>query len=103
MGELDKRQLTFGAQIPENHSFWPSDIPLNSMQNTRGRPRKYSEVADRNFKLLRATKWLKKLLQQGSKWQKATLSLKSKKYSEVTAIRVKETITGAFYRSDADR
>ncbi|WP_166158724.1 IS701 family transposase, partial [Neochlamydia sp. AcF84] len=60
LGELDKRQLTFVAQIPENHSFWPIDISLNSTKNIRGRPRKYPEVADKNFKPLSAKKWLKK-------------------------------------------
>nr|WP_166155409.1 transposase [Neochlamydia sp. AcF84]NGY94900.1 hypothetical protein [Neochlamydia sp. AcF84] len=43
------------------------------------------------------------MILQGGKWQKVKLTLQSKKYSEVMAIRVKETITKASYRPGVER
>jgi SRSO17 transposase len=103
LGELDQRQLTFVAQIPESHSYWPLDIELNIAQNSIGMPRQYSEIANKKFKPLSAKKWLEKTLQSGNKWQKVKLNLKSKEYTEVLIIRVKEVITQAFYRPGPDR
>ncbi|KIC73953.1 hypothetical protein DB42_BN00160 [Neochlamydia sp. EPS4] len=39
--ELDKRHLIYVAQIPENHSFWPIDTPLNFTLNIRGQSGKH--------------------------------------------------------------
>lgn len=103
LGELDKRKLTFIAQIPESHSFWPLDVSLNYENNLKGRPRKYPEITNKKSKPLSAKKWLEKLVRENTKWEKVKLNLKSKEYSEVFAIRVKETISQAFYRPGPDR
>lgn len=103
LGELDQRQLTFVAQIPESHSYWSVDVPLNCAQNSNGRPRQYPEIASKNLKPLSAKKWLEKSLQEGARWQKVKLNLQSKKYSEVKVVRVKEAIAQAFYRPGPER
>ena len=50
LGELDKQRLTFVAQIPENHSFWPLDVKTKFTQAKKGRPRLYPTVKDKKLK-----------------------------------------------------
>jgi len=101
--ELDLRCLHFVAQIPETHSFWPIDTPVNFTNNALGRQRKYPEVASKELKPLSAKRWLEKLVQENVRWKKIKLNLKSKKYSEVISVRVRETISQAFYRPGPER
>jgi hypothetical protein len=46
LGELDKRHVTFVAQVPESHCFWPADIAVARAQKPLGRPREFETIAD---------------------------------------------------------
>jgi SRSO17 transposase len=101
--ELDRRGQIFVAQIPEHHSFWPSDVAVTTAVSRMGRPRKFPEVADPQAQPLRAKQWREQMERDGRKWQKVRLSLQKPKTVEVVALRVRETTTQAWRRPGAER
>ena len=38
--ELDRRKITFVAQVPESHCFWPADIEVDKVQKAYGQAAK---------------------------------------------------------------
>lgn len=101
--ELDKRNQTFVAQIPESHGFWPLDVAVNTQQPKKGRPRRYEAIADKTHKALSAKHWRVKVLAEKHLWQKIKLPLNSKKVTQVIALRVREVIQQAYYRPGIER
>lgn len=100
---MDQKKLTFVAQIPESHSFWPLDIATKFTQAKKGRQRLYPTVEDKRSKPVSAKEWKDRCLEEGRPWHKIALPLKSKKETEVVIVRVKEVIAQAFYRPGAER
>jgi SRSO17 transposase len=100
---LDQRGITFVAQIPETHSFWPLDIETQFAQKKTGRPRVYPSVEDKESRPLSAKKWKNLHIKEGGHWQTISLPLKSKKETEVFVVRVREVIAQAFYRPGDER
>lgn len=95
---LDKRQVTFVAQVPESHGFWPADIEIDKVQKRRGRPRQFEAVADPRAQPLAAKQWRLQLEAEGAKWQEVKLPLQQKKTVTVLAVRVRETVEQAWRR-----
>jgi SRSO17 transposase len=102
--ELDARNEIFVGQIPQGHSFWSLDTPLNFSTDPKStRLRKYPEIADKTLKPLTAKAWLTKLIKEGKKWEQVKLDVKSKPYAKVMRIRVREAISQAYYRPGPER
>lgn len=103
LGELDERQITFVAQVPESHGFWPADIAVDKVQKARGRPRQFETVADAKAQPLSAKQWRLALEAKSAKWQEVKLPLQKKKKVKVLAVRVRETVDQAWRRPGPER
>jgi SRSO17 transposase len=103
LGELDKRQVTFVAQAPESHGFWPADIAVTTAQKPIGRPRKFETVADPKAQPLSAKQWRLQLEASSAKWQEVKLSLQKEKSVKVLAVRLRETVEQAWRRPGPER
>jgi SRSO17 transposase len=103
LSTLDKRGEIFIGQVPESHHFWPANVAIKTIKASTGRPRRYPELADRSKKALSAKAWALEALSQGTKWKKVKLSLKSKKYTNVIALRVREVNAKWYWRLGAER
>jgi len=101
--ELDHRKITFVAQVPESHCFWPADIEVDKVQKPMGRPRRFETVADKQMQPLSAKQWRLKLEAGPAKWQEIKLPLQKKKKVKVLAVRVRETVDQAWRRPGPDR
>ena len=102
-GELDHRKITFVAQVPESHCFWPADIEVDYVQKPMGRPRSLETVADRQAQPLSARQWRLQLEAIAAKWQEVKLGLGKKKKVKVLAVRVRETVDEAWRRPGPER
>lgn len=101
--ELDKRGELFVGQVPESHHFWPKDVSIKKVKAATGRPRVYEEIADKNQKALSAKAWCHRLLSQGYRWKKIKLGFKSKKWTEVIAVQVREVNPKWYWRLGQQR
>jgi SRSO17 transposase len=101
LSKLDALGETYLAQIPESHGFWMEDVKLTRSQAAVERPRIYPEIKDSNQKPRKAKEWPGYLLSQGKTWKRIQLHLKSKKSSQMMAVRVKGVITQAYWRPGA--
>jgi hypothetical protein len=96
---LDKRQVTFVAQVPESQGFWPADIEIDKVQKPMGRPRKFESVADPKAQPQSAKQWRLQLEARQTKWQELKLPLQQKKSVKVLAVRGRETVDQARTRT----
>ena len=103
LSQLDKREVTFVAQIPQSHAFWPVSIGLKRTSSATGRPRKYPEVANKKHRPLSAYQYKEKLLVQKEHWKTLTLALQKKKKVRATALRVREVNSTAYWRPGPER
>jgi SRSO17 transposase len=103
LGELDKRQVRFVAQVPESHGFWPADIAVTTVQKPMGRPRKFETIADSKAQPLSAKQWRLQLEASAAKWQEVKVPLQQEKKVKVLAVRVRETIAEAWRRPGPER
>lgn len=103
LGDLDKRRITFMAQVPEHHGFWPADIAVDDVQKPRGRPRRFETVADAKAQPASAKQWRLRLEASQAKWREVTLPLQKKKKVKVLAVRVRETVDQAWRRPGPER
>jgi SRSO17 transposase len=101
--QLDKRNQTFVAQIPDHHCFWPAEIEIDQEQKKMGRPRQFQTIADPQLRPLSAKGWREQVEQKKLKWHKIKLPLQKKKTVMVAAIRVRETTTQAWRRPGPER
>lgn len=101
--ELDRRKITFVAQVPESHCFWPADIEVDKVQKPMGRPRRFEAVADKQAQPLSARQWRLQLEASLAKWQEVKLGLQKKKKVKVLGVRVRETVDQAWRRPGAQR
>lgn len=101
--ELDHRKITFVAQVPESHCFWPADIEVDKAQKLMGRPRRFETVADRQAQPLSARQWRLQLEAMAAKWQEVKVGLEKKKKVKVLAVRVRETVDQAWRRPGSER
>tara|TARA_B100000614_G_C14520213_1_gene482283 strand:- start:126 stop:1352 length:1227 start_codon:yes stop_codon:yes gene_type:complete len=96
--KLDERGELFIGQVPESHHFWSHDVAIKKKKAATGRPRKYPEIADKNQKAMSCKAWCRYLLSQGMRWKKIKLPLKSKNYTEVMAVQVREVNSKWYWR-----
>jgi SRSO17 transposase len=101
--ELDHRKVTFVAQVPESHCFWPAAIEVDKAQKPMGRPRKFEAVADAKAQPLSAKQWRMKLEASQAKWREVKLSLQKKKKVKVVAVWVRGTVDQAWRQPGPER
>lgn len=101
--ELDRRKITFVAQVPESHCFWPAAIEVDKDQKPMGRPRRFETVADAKAQPLSAKQWRLQLEASQAKWREVKLALQKKKKVRVVAVRVRETVDQAWRRPGPER
>jgi SRSO17 transposase len=101
--ELDRRNQTFIAQIPDHHGFWPAEVEVDEEQKKMGRPRQFQAIADPQLRPLSAKAWRERVEQEKLKWHKVKLLLQKKKTVLVAAMRVRETTTQAWRRPGPER
>lgn len=101
--EIDRRGQVFVAQVPESHSFWPTDVAVMTAVNPTGRPRRFSQVANPRTRPLRTEQWRKQIEEDGRAWQTVRLPLKQATTVTVVALWVRETNTQAWQRPGAER
>lgn len=103
LGKLDEKGEIFIGQVPESHHFWAVDVEIKDKKFLTGRPRKYPELKDRTQKALSAKGWYIELVNRGIKWKRVRIGLKSKKYTNVMAVRVREVNPKWYWRLGAER
>ena len=103
LGELDKRKITFVAQVPESHGFWPADIEIDKVQKLMGRPRQFETVVAPQAQPQSAKQWRLKLEANQSTWKEVKVPLQTKKSVKVLAVRVRETVDQAWRRPGPER
>ena len=96
--QLDRRNQTFIAQIPEHHCFWPAAVAVDEQQKSMGRPRQFRTIADPLAQPLSAKNWREQAEQGKLEWHPIKLPSQRKRTVSVAAIRVRETTTQAWRR-----
>jgi SRSO17 transposase len=96
--QLDRRDQTFVAQIPEHHCFWPAEVAVDEQQKPMGRPRQFQTIAERSARPLSAKAWREQAEQGEFTWRPIKLPSRRKKTVAVAVIRVRETTTRAWRR-----
>ncbi len=98
---LDERGDSFVGQIPESHSFWSIEEPLDIHQPRVGRPRQYSTLSDKKVCARKAKDWGKFLKDMPE--EEILLPLKKSKKVYAKAVRVCEVTTKTYRRPGPER